>query len=196
MTPGCRRDGQRLRLPVETARPAVGTPPRALRPGRRRAACPAPACPAPAPARTRPAAAPAPAGQLSVRPRGRVARPAHPARGAGRGRSPRRRGAPPTGGMALRMCVPQLPRKARKAPQLLLLHLRHVQRRRVSLACRCTCGRTGSGGCGEPPPRPPPRPGKAAPSCGSCERRTRPKYHSEAALPEPLCTGPTHVGGP
>ena len=131
MTPGCRRDGQRLRLPAETARPAVGTPPRALRPGRRRAACPAPA-----PARTRPAAAPAPH-LLSVRPRGRVARPAHPARGAGRGRSPRRRGAPPTGGMALRMCVPQLPRKARKAPQLLLLHLRHVQRRRVSLACRC-----------------------------------------------------------
>ena len=75
--------------------------------------------------------------ELSVRPRGRVARPVHPARGAGGGRSPRRRGAPPTGGMALRMCVPQLPRKARKAPQLLLLHLRHVQRRRVSLACRC-----------------------------------------------------------
>ena len=54
--------------------------------------------------------------RLRVRPRGRVAQRARPARGAGRGRALCRRGALPAGGMALRPCVPQLPPRLARAP--------------------------------------------------------------------------------
>ena len=191
MTPGCRRDGQRLRLPAETARPAVGTPPRALRPGRRRAACPAPA-----PARTRPAAAPAPEAE----------RPSEGARGA----------AVPSGAWSRSWALPSPPggtsdRRNGSAHVRAAAPAQSAQSAAAAPSSSATCATTTSEsrvpvrvrvaerareGAENLPPRPPPRPGKAAPSCGSCERRTRPKYHSEAALPEPLCTGSTHVGGP
>ena len=190
MTPGCRRDGQRLRLPVETARPAVGTPPRALRPGRRRAACPALA-----PARTRPAAAPAPA-----------ERPSEGARGA----------AGPSGAWSRSWALPSPPggtsdRRNGSAHVRAAAPTQSAQSAAAAPSSSATCATTTSEsrvpvrvrvaerareGAENLPPRPPPRPGKAAPSCGSCKSRTRPKYHSEAALPEPLCTGSTHVGVP
>ena len=174
MTPGCRRDGQRLRLPAETARPAVGTPPRALRPGRRRAACPAPA-----PARTRPAAAPAPEAE----------RPSEGARGA----------AVPSGAWSRSWALPSPPggtsdRRNGSAHVRAAAPAQSAQSAAAAPSSSATCATTTSesrvpvrvrvaerarGGCGDPPPPPPPTSPRQ--SC-ALVRELRKTYTAEVPL--------------